>query len=482
MIRKTFKHGIHPFDEKHLSKDEPIRLIPAEGDVIYPLSQHIGAPSTPIVSVGEQVLAGQKLAEASGYVSAPIYSAVSGRVKAIAPHVTASGETAPCIIVENDGLHRWVHDNLRPDYPDRSMPDYVDKAMAEARVCTLKAAEIREAVREAGLVGLGGAGFPTVVKLTPPDDSKIDRLIINAAECEPYLTSDYRLMLERGDELLAGCELLLRLYPNAQCLIGIEDNKPEAIKVLTEKAGKYEKISVVPLKAKYPQGGERMLIYALTKRKLNSALLPSHKGCVVVNVATAISVFRAVALRQPLTHRVMTITGDGVNTPCNLEVPIGVSYERVIAAAGGFVTDDAPEKIITGGPMMGVSLFTMDIPVTKTSASVLALRKDPVALDDPSACIHCGRCISACPERLVPQLLSHAADNEDFDQFEKRGGMECIECGSCAYVCPAKRHMVQSMRYGKRKTGAIIRARKTAEAAEAAQKAENAENNEKGGK
>ncbi len=479
MMRKTFKNGIHPHGEKHLSADSPIRLISAEGDMAYPLSQHIGAPATPIVNVGETVLAGQKIAEAGGFVSAPVYSAVSGKVKAIAPHMTSSGETAPCIVIENDGLYTWVDDRYRPDYPDRSVPDYVSRLMADERLTTLTSADIRNAVREAGLVGLGGAGFPAAVKLTPPDDARIEYLIINGAECEPYLTSDYRLMLERGEELLAGCDILLRLFPNAKCLIGIEDNKPEAIKTLTDKAGKYDKITVVPLKAKYPQGGERMLIYALTKRKLNSTLLPSHKGCVVVNVATAISVFRAVTIGQPLTHRIMTVTGDAVATPCNLEVPIGISYEKVLEAAGGFAEDADPEKVITGGPMMGTSLYTLDIPVTKTSASVLALREDPVGVDDPTACIHCGRCLTACPEHLVPQILSHAAENDDFDQFEKYGGMECIECGSCAFVCPAKRHMVQSMRYGKRKTGAIIRARKTAEAAEAAKKAEN---DEKGGK
>ncbi|MBE6557857.1 MAG: electron transport complex subunit RsxC [Ruminococcaceae bacterium] len=470
MSKKTFKHGIHPAGEKHLSADQPIRLISAEGEMVYPLSQHIGAPATPLVSAGEQVLAGQKIAEAGGFVSAPVYSAVSGKVKGVAPHMTASGETAPCIIIENDGLHQWVDDRFRPDFPDRSVPGYVDALMSQEHVARLTSADIRNAIREAGLVGLGGAGFPTVVKLTPPDDGKIEYLIVNAAECEPYLTSDYRLMLERGEELLAGCELLLRLFPNAKCLIGVEDNKPAAIKSLTEKAGKYPKISVIPLKAKYPQGGERMLVYALTRRKLNSSLLPSGVGCVVVNVATTISVFRAVTLGQPLTHRIMTITGDAVASPCNLEVPIGMSYEQVMAQAGGFISDADPEKVITGGPMMGTALYTMEIPVTKTSASVLAYRFDPVAVDDPSACIHCGRCLSACPEHLLPQLLSDAAENEAFDQFEKYGGMECIECGSCAYVCPAKRHLVQSMRFGKRKTGALIRARKTAEAAKAAEK------------
>ncbi len=476
MKKLTFKRGIHPPDEKYFSKDAPIRFVPAEGDMIYPLAQHIGAPATPIVAVGDEILAGQKIAEATGFVSVPIYSAVSGKVKAIGPHQTTTGENATCIIIENDGQNRWVSDTYRPDYPDRSDADYAKKLMASERVKHMTSADIRSAIREAGLVGLGGAGFPAAVKLTPPDDGKIEYLIINAAECEPYLTSDDRLMLERSDELLYGCEILLRLFPNAKCLIGIESNKPDAISLLTEKAEKHENIFIKPLKAKYPQGGERMLIYALTKRKLNSTLLPSHVGCVVINVATVITAFRAVTLGQPLTHRIMTVTGDAVASPCNLEVPIGISYDRVLEAAGGLSPDADPEKLITGGPMMGTALFRLDLPVTKTSASILAMRRDPVAIDDPTPCIHCGRCLSACPERLVPQTLSDAAENDEFDRFEALGGMECIECGSCAYVCPAKRHLVQSMRYGKRQTGAIIRARKAAEAAKA--KAES----EKGGK
>ena len=476
MKKLTFKRGIHPPDEKYYSNDAPIRYVPAVGEMVYPLAQHIGAPATPIVAVGDEVLAGQKIAEATGFVSVPIYSAVSGKVKAIAPHQTTTGENTTCIIIDNDGQNRWINDAYRPDCPDKSEANYAEKLMSSERVKSMTPADIRRTVREAGLVGLGGAGFPAAVKLTPPDDSKIEYLIVNAAECEPYLTSDERLMLERSDELLCGCEILLRLFPNAKCLIGVESNKRDAIRLLSGKVEKHPKISVKTLKAKYPQGGERMLIYALTKRKLNSTLLPSNVGCVVINVATVISAFRAVTLGQPLTHRIMTVTGDAVASPCNLEVPIGISYERVLEAAGGLAPDAEPEKLITGGPMMGTALFRLDLPVTKTSASILAMRRDPVAIDDPTPCIHCGRCLSACPERLVPQLLATAAENDEFDRFEALGGMECMECGSCAYVCPAKRHLVQSMRYGKRQTGAIIRARKAAAAAKA--KAES----EKGGK
>ncbi len=459
MKLKTFKRGIHPYDGKALSADSPVRAISAEGEMIYPLSQHIGAPAVPVVSVGDLVLAGQKIAEASGFVSAPIYSSVSGKVKAIAPRLTSAGENQTCIIIENDGMNKWENPAYDPTNEAYGGEDFLTEMMASEQVRNLTSENIRNAIREAGIVGMGGAGFPAAVKLTPKDDNKIDYLIINGAECEPYLTSDDRLMREKGDVLLAGCSLLLRMFPNATCLIGIENNKKAAIDSLTRKAGAYEKIKICPLKTKYPQGGERMLISALTGRKLNSARLPSDVGCVVVNVATVISAFYAVTLGRPLTHRVMTVTGDAVATPCNLLVPIGMSFAKVLDAAGGFAEGVTPQKLITGGPMMGTALFTLDIPVTKTSASLLALKKDPVAIHDTTACIKCGRCVSACPEHLVPQLLSEVADNEDFDTFEKYGGMECIECGSCAYVCPAKRQLVQSMRYGRRMTGAIIRAR-----------------------
>ena len=322
--------------------------------------------------------------------------------------------------------------------------------------------KIREKIAAAGIVGLGGAGFPVSVKLTPQDDDSIDHLIINGAECEPYLTSDHRLMLERGEELVAGCRILLRLFPRARCVIGIENNKPDAISRLNELCKGVDGLSVMPLKAKYPQGGERMLIYAVTKRKLNSKLLPSAVGCIVMNVASVIASYRAVLLSRPLTHRVMTVTGDGVMSPCNLEVPIGILHSEVLEAAGGFSGD--VQKVISGGPMMGSAMYSLETPVVKTSSSILAMKIDPVSLHEVTNCIRCGRCVHSCPENLLPQMLAEAADRGELDRFEKLGGMECIECGSCAYTCPAKRHLVQSIRYGKRETGAIIRARKESEA------------------
>ena len=471
MKLKTFRRGIHPNDGKSLSAESPIRLIPAVGDCVYPLSQHIGAPAVPVVAVGDRVLAGQRLADAGGFVSAPIYSSISGTVKAIGPHASGSGENVLCITVENDDLDEWVDPAFKPENNPFTTLEAVKRAMASEPLLSMDKAAIRAAVREAGIVGLGGAGFPTAVKLTPKDDDAIDYFIVNAAECEPYLTSDYRLMLERPHQLLAGCELILRLFPKARCVIGVENNKPEAIKLLSELCMKGEhRITVCPLKAKYPQGGERMLIKAVTGREINSTLLPSAVGCIVINVASVIAAFRACALGAPLTHRIMTITGDGVKAPANLEVPIGISHRALMAATGGF--DGAPRKIISGGPMMGTAIFTTDIPVTKTSASVLAFQADPVALNDTTACIRCGKCLAACPERLVPTKLAEAAERDDLASFERYGGMECIECGSCVYVCPAKRHLVQSMRYGKRQTGAIIRARKAAEQSNARENAQ----------
>ena len=433
MKLKTFKRGVHPKGNKHYTKDLPIKELIIKGDAVYPMSQHIGAPCKPVVEVGDEVKVGQLIAEAGGFVSANIFSAVSGKVKAIEPRHTMLGETVDSIVIENDGLFTKI-----------------DGFGAETDYKALTNEQIIEKIKYAGIVGLGGAGFPTHVKIAPKNPDKIDYLIINAAECEPYLTSDYRLMLERTEDLLKGSEILLRLFKNAKCVIGIEDNKKDAFLLINQKS-KNDKIRAELLKTKYPQGGERTLIKAITGRELNSKMLPADVGCVVVNAASTIAVYEAVSKNIPLIKRVMTITGDAVANPCNVLVSIGMNHQELLEACGGFNCD--PEKVVSGGPMMGTALFDMDFPVTKTSSSILAFKKDGAACDT-TACIHCGRCVSVCPERLVPQLLMTASDNELFDEFERLQGMECIECGSCSYVCPAKRPLTQSFKFAKRKVAA----------------------------
>lgn len=421
----TFKGGIHPAEGKELSKDKPMKkLIPGK-ELVYPMSQHIGAPAVPVVKVGDTVLVGQKIADAGGFVSAPVVASVSGTVKKIEPRVLANGNTASCIVIENDGQYTKA-----PGVGEKK--DYKK----------LSKKEIREIIKEAGIVGLGGAGFPTNVKLTPKDDSKIDYVIINGAECEPYLTSDYRMLLEQPERVVEGLKIELQLFEHAKGIIAIENNKPDAIEKLEQLVSQESRISVCPLMTKYPQGGERFLIYATTGRKINSSMLPADAGCVVSNVDTAAAIQMAVSESTPLMRRIITVTGNAIKEPQNFIVPTGINYQELLDAAGGLTCE--PEKIINGGPMMGKAMFSLNVPVTKNSTAILALTKDEVSAMEPSACIRCGRCVSACPEHIVPQMLYEAATNGDAEKFEKLNGMECCECGSCTFVCPAKRNLTQA--------------------------------------
>ncbi len=387
MVKFTFTGGIHPDDGKRLSKDKPIKEYLPKGDLIYPLSQHIGAPAKPIVQKGDKVLAGQKIAEADGYVSAPIYACVSVPVKAI----------------------------------------------EESSVLTV-----------VGVVGMGGAGFPTHVKLSPKESEKIEFVVVNCAECEPYLTSDYRRMMEEPEKLVEGLKIILRLFPNARGILAVEDNKQDCKKLLRKITQPEEKISVVSLKTKYPQGSERHLIYAVTGRAINSSMLPADVGCVVNNVDTVVSVYHAVKEGKPVMHRVVTVTGDCIKEPCNYMVRIGTNYGELIDASGGFVKE--PEKIVSGGPMMGFALFDVNVPATKTSSALLCLSKDEVSASKQTACINCGRCVGVCPGRVVPSRLAVLADRGEKEAFEKMNGMECCECGCCSYICPAKRQLTQSIK------------------------------------
>ena len=426
MKRKTFKGGAHPYDGKKMSRECPIEILNPGDTLVYPLSQQRGAMAKPLVKAGDRVLVGQKIAEKGGFISANIHSSVSGTVKAIEKRLVATGGMVDSIIVENDGMY----EEAAPIFSGN--PDELSKD------------EIIKIIEEAGIVGMGGAGFPTNVKLSPKNADIIDSIIVNGAECEPYLTSDYRRMVEQTDKLVKGLKIVLKIFPDAKGYFGIEDNKPEAIEALLKATENEDRIEVVPLKTKYPQGGERSMIYAVTGRKINSKMLPADVGCIVHNVDTIYAIYNAVYNGKPLIERIVTITGDAVRTPKNFQVRIGTSFRELIDAAGGFTTE--PEKIISGGPMMGFSFFNIDVPVVKGSSSLLAFIKDDVSHEEPSACIRCGRCAAACPEHLLPMKLAALAGQNEPEEFKKLGGMECVECGCCSYVCPAKRQVTQSVR------------------------------------
>ena len=421
-------------------------LKPTSGEMVYPLSQHIGAPAKAIVKVGDEVLVGQKIAEAGGFISAVVVSSVSGKVKKIEPRVTAGGAKSISIVIENDGQYTAV------------------EGLGEDRDATkLSKQEIRDIVREAGIVGLGGAGFPTNVKLTPKDESKIDYIIVNGAECEPYLTCDYRMMIEEPERLIGGIKVMLQLFENAKAVIGVENNKPKAIEKLRALVKDEPKISVEALRTKYPQGGERSLIYAVTGREINSSMLPADAGCVVDNVNTVMAIYDAVCKRTPILERVITITGDAIKEPQNFKVRTGMNYNDIIEAAGGFKAD--PKKILSGGPMMGQAMYTTDVPVTKNSSSLTCFLEDEVEKNPESPCIRCGRCGEVCPEFLVPVLMMKSCMNGDSAGYEKLYGMECIECGSCSYICPARRPLTQAFKQMKRRIGEERRQKAAAEKA-----------------
>ncbi len=426
MARLTFLGGIHPYDGKNLSKDKPIKDVLPKRDLVYPVSQHIGAPARPVVAKGDHVLVGQKIAEAGGFVSAPIFASVSGTVKAVEPRRVVTGNRVMSIVVENDGLYEETA--MYPVAP-------VEKLSRE---------EIIDIIREAGIVGMGGAGFPTHVKLSPKEPEKIEYVIANCAECEPYLTSDYRRMKEEPEKLIEGLKIILRLFGNAQGILAVEDNKEDCIALLRQLTRDEKRISVRALKTKYPQGAERQIIYATTGRQINSSMLPADVGCVVNNVDTIVSVYRAVVQGRPLMERIITVTGDAVFKPRNFRVRIGTSYSDLVDEVGGFM--GRPEKIICGGPMMGFSMFDLDVPTTKTSTALLALSRDEVSAMEPGPCINCGRCLEVCPGRVMPSRLADYAEHFDEEAFVENDGMECCECGCCSFICPARRPLTQEIK------------------------------------
>lgn len=421
----TFHGGVHPDDGKALSKDKPIqKMLPGE-KLYFSLAQHIGAPAKSMVEKGERVLLGQKIAEAGGFVSAPVYASVSGKVLGTESLLTATGGKAECIVIENDGL-------------------YEEAVFTPAKPEELSKKEILAKIQEAGVVGMGGAGFPTHVKLSPKEPEKIDYILVNGAECEPYLTSDYRRMLEEPEKVIGGLKILLQLFDNAKGRICIEANKPDCIAKMQELVKNEPKIEVTALKTKYPQGAERMLIYAATGRSINSSMLPADAGCVVDNIDTVVAVYHAIVEGRPLMHRIITVTGDAAANPANFYVPIGMLMEEILEKAGGL--KNKAEKIISGGPMMGFALYDLHVPATKTTSALLCLTKDEVAQNQPSACINCGRCVEVCPGGVLPSRLAKLADRGDMEGFVKMNGMECCECGCCSFICPAKRQLTQSIK------------------------------------
>lgn len=443
---KTFKiGGVHPSENK-LSAAKPIREAALPKQAVFSLYQHIGAPAKPVVAKGDVVKVGTMLAAAEGFVSAPVYSSVSGKVSKVDAIVDASGYRRPAIFVDVEG-DEWE------ETIDRS----TELVTLEDRP-DLTAEEIINKVKTAGVVGMGGATFPCHVKLTPPKGTKAECVIINAVECEPYLTADHRLMLEKPDEILVGVELIMKAVDVTKGYIGIENNKQDAIQLLTEKAKKYANIEIVPLQVKYPQGGEKQLIQAVTGREVPAPpALPINVGAVVQNVGTTFAIYEAVMKNKPLFERVITVTGKNVKDPSNLLARVGTPMSQLIEECGGLPEDTG--KVIGGGPMMGKALMHLDVPVCKGSSGLLLMTEKESRRGEAQPCIRCAKCVSACPMGLEPYLLATASSLRNWELIEEHDVVSCIECGSCQFTCPSNRPMLDNIRMGKTTVMALIRAR-----------------------
>ena len=435
--------GVHPQGNK-LSAGAPIEDLQVPMQAVFPLSQHIGAPAVPVVKRGDTVKVGTKIADAGGFVSAAIFSSVSGKVRSIEDRPDASGYRKPAIVIDVEG------DEWEPS---------IDRTSTLVTQCSLSAEEIIRCIKEAGIVGMGGACFPTHVKLSPPPGSKAECVVINGVECEPYLTADHRLMVEKPDELLTGIVLLMKAAHVDRAYIGIEANKPDAIRILTEKATKgYPGIKVVPLKVKYPQGGEKQLIKAITGKSVPlPPAIPIQVGVIVQNVGTAYAVYEAVMKHKPLIDRIVTVTGKSLAHPSNFKVRLGTPMSLLIEAAGGMPEDTG--KIVAGGPMMGKALPGVDVPVCKGTSGVLLMREAEATRRPAQPCIRCAKCVQACPMGLAPYLLSACGVHADWERAEEELVMSCIECGACQYVCPSAIPLLDYIRLGKNKVGSILRAR-----------------------
>ena len=441
---KTFSiGGVHPHENK-LSAHQPIITAEVPAKAVILLGQHIGAPAKPIVAKGDMVKVGTKIAEPAGFVSAAIHSSVSGKVAKIDTVVDASGYAKPAIFIDVEG-DEWE--------------ETIDRSKTLVKECELSSEEIVKKIADAGIVGLGGACFPTQVKLCPPPSFKAECVIINAVECEPYLTADHQLMLEHAEEIMVGVSILMKAVKVNKAFIGIENNKPDAIQLMTKVASSYAGIEVVPLKVQYPQGGEKQLIDAVISRQVAAGALPISTGAVVQNVGTAFAVYQAVQKNKPLFERVVTVTGKAVANPSNFLVRMGTPINTLIEAAGGIPENTG--KIIGGGPMMGKALISAEVPVCKGSSGVLLLTTEESVRKPIRDCIRCAKCVGVCPMGLNPTLLMNATEFQNWELAEKNYITDCIECGSCSYTCPANRPLLDQIRLGKGKVMGIIRSRKS---------------------
>lgn len=439
----TFKGGIHPSYRKECTEKKALKRAESPKVVYIPLQQHIGSPSNPIVKVGEYVKLGQKIGEKQGIVSSNVHSSVSGKVIAIEEHEIPGGRGL-CIIVEND-FREELHESVK----------------SKGSLESLSKEEIISIIAEAGIVGMGGATFPTHVKVSPPPDKKIDVVILNGAECEPYLTADHRLMLENPEDVVFGLKALMKALNVKKGYIGIEVNKLDALEAIKKEAQKYSDVEVIPLEVKYPQGAEKQLIYACTGREVPSGGLPMDVGVVVNNVATAAQIAQAINTGMPLIERITTVTGSCIKEPNNLIIKMGTLISEIVEQCGGLKEDKKLGKVIMGGPMMGIAQYTMDIPINKGASGVLFLDEKESHKSKPQNCIRCGKCVDVCPAFLQPLYISAYSLKNDFDSAEKFRPLDCIECGSCSFVCPASRPLLQSCRNAKRE----IRAKKRRESA-----------------
>lgn len=420
----TFKGGIHIRDYKELTKDIPSSALPDCDMHIFPMRQHIGAPLKALVNIGDKVTVGQKIADSTEYVSAPVHSSVSGTVTDIKPYFHDSGTMVEAIFVENDKKYT---------VSDEICPKKYEKMTAE---------EILSVIREAGIVGMGGAGFPTHVKLKP--GKKVDYVIINGAECEPFITSDHRYMLENPDDIIYGLKIAMKVLGLDDGYIGVELNKKNGMEALKNSGEFNSHIHIIGLKTKYPQGAEKQLIKAITGRNVPAGKLPADAGVIVINISTAVAISNAFKTGMPAIEKNVTVSGDAVNKPSNFRVRTGVPVSFLIEQAGGF--KEQPQKVISGGPMMGITQYNTDYPVTKTTSSVLALIKAPETYNADNPCIRCGRCVEHCPMRLMPFKLAQAAKKDDLETAESYNVLECIECGLCSYICPANKNLLQHIR------------------------------------